>query len=274
MDSTLTDSAIDASSASAGAAREQPSLAPLARLTLAALVALAALGVWLQVLIFQAAFPPIGIIMTIGSLAISGLLTRRWRWVPGLAAAWCGLLAAGNATAIARDLGNPDDLGNFLFNVVAVPVLVSGLVGGIAATVQNYRRPPAERRSPRWLPSAAVGVAGLMLGAVLVALLPRPTTADVTPETLARLPGVTARGMAFDRGDIHIKSGQPAVLRLANADAIEHSFDIDELDVHTYLPAGKTRLALFTPSAASTYTFYCAIAGHRDQMRGTLVVDP
>jgi hypothetical protein len=79
MDSPVTGSTIDASRATSGTAPEQPSLAPLARLTLAALVALAAVGVWLQVPIFQATFPPIGIIVTVGSLAIAGLLTRRWR---------------------------------------------------------------------------------------------------------------------------------------------------------------------------------------------------
>jgi hypothetical protein len=38
---------------------------PLAYLTLAAVVALAASGVWLQALIFRSAFPPIGIIITV-----------------------------------------------------------------------------------------------------------------------------------------------------------------------------------------------------------------
>lgn len=61
------------------------------------------------------------------------------------------LLAAGNATAIVRDLGNPDDLSNFLFKVVAVPVLVSGIVADIAATVQNYRY-------RTWLADALAGV--------------------------------------------------------------------------------------------------------------------
>jgi hypothetical protein len=45
MESALTGSAIDASRATLGSEREQPSHAPVVRLTLAAL---AALGVWLQ----------------------------------------------------------------------------------------------------------------------------------------------------------------------------------------------------------------------------------
>jgi plastocyanin len=276
MDSTLTGSVIDPSRASAGAAKEQPSLTPLGRLTLAALLALAALGVLWQVLIFRAALPPIGTVQTVGSLAAAGLLTRRWRWVPGVAAVWCGLMAAANATYIVRNLGNPDHLGPFLLDLVGVPVMISGIVAGIATTVQNYRRAPVERQSPRWLPSTLVGGAGLILGAALVAMLPRPTTADLSSETLARLPGVTAEGMAFqfDRGEIHVKAGQLAVLRVANADGREHSFDIDEVDVHTNLPAGKTRLSLFTTTTAGSYTFYCGIPGHRDQMHGTLVVDP
>ncbi len=69
--------------------------------------------------------------------------------------------------------------------------------------------------------------------------------------------------------------GETVALRLENNDAGAHSFDIDELNVHAPMPAGKIALALFTPTTPGSYTFYCGVPGHIEAgMKGTLVVEP
>ncbi len=41
------------------------------------------------------------------------------------------------------------------------------------------------------------------------------------------------------------------------------------------MPSGKPAVALFTPTKPATYTFYCAVPGHKEAgMKGTLIVEP
>jgi nitrite reductase (NO-forming) len=117
---------------------------------------------------------------------------------------------------------------------------------------------------------------GLCLGALLVASLAVGTsTGGVSAETLAKLPALATLPNAFDRTELRAKAGETVALRLENQDTQSHGFDIDELNIHTLLPAGATSLALFTPSTPGSYTFYCSIPGHREAgMVGTLIVEP
>ncbi|HEU5090188.1 MAG TPA: cupredoxin domain-containing protein, partial [Roseiflexaceae bacterium] len=92
---------------------------------------------------------------------------------------------------------------------------------------------------------------------------------------LAQLPGLEIQPMAFGQKEIKAKVGETVAYRLDNADVAAHSFDIDELNVHTQVVAGASALTLFRPTAPGTYTFYCALPGHREAgMVGTLVVEP
>lgn len=51
-----------------------------------------------------------------------------------------------------------------------------------------------------------------------------------------------------------------------------HTFTIDELGVDETTSTGSTTVT-FTPDTPGTYTFYCAIPGHRSQgQEGTLIV--
>ena len=97
----------------------------------------------------------------------------------------------------------------------------------------------------------------------------------MSAEALAQLPALRTEHYRFDQPEIRTKVGQTVALRLENNDTGGHSFDIDELNVHAPMPAGKPALALFTPNKPGTNTFYCDVPGHRDAgMVGTLIVEP
>jgi hypothetical protein len=66
----------------------------------------------------------------------------------------------------------------------------------------------------------------------------------------------------FDQSELRAKVGENVALRLENRDAGAHSFDIDVLNVHAAMPSGKPALALFTPTALGSYSFYSGVPGH------------
>ena len=240
----------------------------LHRLTFAALIGLVGAGLVLQGLIFQSLVPPAGLLLAIGSAISAAVVASRRRWSPAVGAVWCALMVSLNAPFIVHDLSNPADVVNFVFNLWTVPLLMLGIVAGIAATIWGVGRP-----APTWLGSALVTGAGVLLGGSVVAIMPRPSGAELSPALMANSTRLTAQHMTFDQTEVHVRAGQPAVVQLTNADGIEHSFDIDALGVHTYLPSGKTQVTVFQPSTPGTYTFYCGIPGHADRMQGTLIVD-
>ena len=52
-----------------------------------------------------------------------------------------------------------------------------------------------------------------------------------------------------------------------------HTLTIDALNVNVDIPAGDTTSAQLSGVSEGTYTFYCAVPGHREQgMEGTLSV--
>jgi len=136
-------------------------------------------------------------------------------------------------------------------------------------------RQVAEGRTPHWLTSFLIGMAMFALGAILVAAIPPPdATTGVSAEALAQFPALVSGRDRFDQAELRAKVGETVALRLENGDTGAHSFDIDELNVHVAMPAGKPALALFKRTAPGSYTFYCSVPGHREAgMQGTLIVE-
>lgn len=250
-------------------------LAALGKLTIAALIGIAAAIAYIMFVIFGET-DPMGLIF-IGIPVLAALLMATgWRWTPVLAVVVGGLLMS--------------MLGGFFMFVATVPyqpifaplliavtlsVLAIGL--GIGATVQNYRRPLAERHTPRWLTVALLVLAGVVAGAILLAQVPPPNTAaGVSPELLETLPVLQTQEFDFTQKEIRIQAGETAAIRLENKDQEVHFFDVDELNVHAPVMPGEEGLALFKPTEPGTYTFYCA--PHYDKktgygMKGTLIVE-
>jgi plastocyanin len=216
------------------------------------------------------------------ALIIAASVAIGWRWAPLLAALWSLLLLAAFGPFMIYDLTHPAVFDHFVLAVPTVAFLVTTVVTGIGATVQHQRSrhrpdPTTEpRQAPRWLLAFLGALTGLCLGALLVASLVAGTSGGgVSAEALAKLPALATLPNAFDRTELRAKVGEIVALRLENQDTQSHSFDIDELNVHTLLPAGATSLALFTPSTPGTYTYYCGIPGHTEAgMVGTLIVEP
>lgn len=148
------------------------------------------------------------------------------------------------------------------------------IVAGVTATLIAGR--PTGEHAPGWLGAFVSGAVAFALGASLVAAVPRTgASAGVSAEALAQLPALATTQDRFDRAELRARVGETVALRLDNRDAMQHSFDIDELNVHVAMPAGTSALALFRPTAPGTYTFYCLVPGHREAgMVGTLIVEP
>ena len=139
-----------------------------------------------------------------------------------------------------------------------------------------------QARSTRLTAVPTLGKLGIaaLIGFVCIVIAAQvifDTTADAgnSPQALTGLPVITSPGFTFNQPEIKAKAGETIAFRFDNTHNAPHSFDIDALHVHVPAAPGEQRLVRFTPTKPGTYTFYCAIPGHREMgMEGRLVVEP
>lgn len=262
--------------------RQRPR-APLGTWTAATLVVGTLLLVYLQVFLVRSFMPPIALMFGVPALIFAGLVTMiRRPWAPLLGVLYWVLFLGANATYLAYDLAHPEFFSNFSFSVAILLTALTGLAAGVGGAVQNYRGAPVAAsadhgpQAPRWFSVGLTALAGLALGAILVAAIaPAGASAGVSAETLASLPALISVNHQFDQPELRATVGETVALRLENQDAAGHSFDIDELGLHVSMPPGQPALALFQAGTPGTYTYYCGVPGHREAgMVGTLVVEP
>ena len=248
----------------------------LATVSAVAVLVTAALLVHLMAFAFRAVVPPIAAFVVVGFVC-AAVIARGARWAPALAVVFGALFLAMNGSHVVDELAHP---GGAMF----APVLLMGVAGvlavaaGVAALVGGYGGRTAQP-SPRWLVPALALVGGGCVGAIALSTAARSASATavvVSPRTLATLPAVTTREFSFAQSEVRVRAGERVALRLVNADALQHSFDVDEFDVHVPMPGGGTAIALFTAGAPGRYTIYCA--PHYDKrtkqgMQATLVVE-
>jgi uncharacterized cupredoxin-like copper-binding protein len=255
-------------------------LTALTKWTVATLVAAILLMVYFQVALIGSFSPPVGFILGLPALVLGlPIVVTRWRWAPLSGALYWILLIGLNTPFIPYDLSHPANLKPFAFTLVVIALAVVGTAAGIGAAIQNYRAPNAadeQRRVPRWFPTLLWSLAGLCLGAILVAAgAPARASAGIDPKTLATLPALTAVNTRFDQTEMRVKVGETVALRLENRDGFGHTFNVDEMNVHVSMLPGQASLALFKATTPGTYTFYCDVPGHRAAgMVGTLIVAP
>src|SRR5688500_2654898 len=130
-------------------------------------------------------------------LIVAGIVAIGWRWAPALGTLLTLLLIVGLLAPALDPIITEITTPGMPLRVpltILLPLLAIGVLAGIAATVQNYRRVPAERRAPRWLFATLVGVAGVIAGALLLgSVIKVGTSAGVSPQVLATLPAVTTK---------------------------------------------------------------------------------
>jgi plastocyanin len=218
----------------------------------------------------------------IPALVVAAIVASRFRWTPALGTLFSGLMLVDGSMFLTDLLTQPDTAATFGLAASFFASAAAGLVAGIAATVQNYRAPRSRTfvnpPAPRWVYPALLALVALVLGGILTtAIQPHGLSTGFSPEVLATLPVLTAKDHLFDQPEIRARVGETVALRLDNADTSTHYLDIDEFNVHTIIPAGKSNVALFKPTQPGTYTFYChphADKAARSGMVGTLVVEP
>ncbi len=249
-------------------------LSALAKLTMGALIGLGLALVYLQAVLLGQVEMPLPILAAL-SVVLAGIIAIGWRWTPALGAIWSAFLVAGNWQPMQYDLQHPEETHVFGFVLVVLALAVLGVVSGVGATVQNYRRAADARRAPRSLPYLLVVIGALLVGAISVAAIPQVGgTVTASPDALQAAQTVGLE--VFNGGEIRVKAADVAALRITNSDAVGHSFDVDELNIHASLASKGDGVALFK-ATPGTYTFYCAPHYNKatgEGMHGTLIVEP
>lgn len=188
------------------------------------------------------------------------------------------LLGGGNLIAGALQpyfiyhLTHPNELSAFAACVLIVACDIVALGAGLAATLQNYRS--ASRRAPRWMAPALTAMAGLVVGAIIVAAIP---PANVAPTSSGAEPTVHAEGATFAPDAVRVPQG--AKLKIVADSAITHSLDngkwrnnvpVPEQQpgapvVHNLMLSGNTvEIGPFT--TPGIYDIYCTIHAGIDLM--------
>jgi plastocyanin len=254
--------------------QEQVRLPTLRKVMIAGLVGNVLVFTVLQALILQTLIPELAIILAL-TLVIAGVCATRWRWAPLLVILWVVISVIPGLEPYTYDLTHPAETGTFVATLLGLALLLVAVVASVAEMIYRYRQ-VAEERVPHWLRGFLIGMATFVLGASLVAAIPSSgATAGVSAETLAQLPALVSSRNTFDRAELRARVGETVALRLENTDTQVHYFDIDTFDIHVPMPTGTPALALFTPTAPGTYTFYCRIPGHTEAgMKGMLIVEP
>src|SRR5262249_24366930 len=194
--------------------RRQP-LAPLGKLTAAALFGAAIGYAGLQALI-PVLTAPVLIVMVV-LLLLAGSVLTGLRWMPLVA----GLLAAlgiiiGNIAApgyTTYHLTHPDEFAFFAVTVFILACTALAAVAGIGAGVQNYRS--GARNTPGWLPALLTGLGGFVIGALVVAGI-----VAVTARTVAAGSTIHMGPAAFVQSTASVPTG--ATLQLVDDGAFPH----------------------------------------------------
>lgn len=83
---------------------------------------------------------------------------------------------------------------------------------------------------------------------------------------------MTASAFGFKPDQIAMEVGEQVTLKVTSSDT-RHTFTIKDLGIDLEIPPDKTVTVDLTGTRKGTYTFYCAVPGHREKgMEGSLFV--
>jgi plastocyanin len=168
-------------------------------------------------------------------------------------------------------------------DIIALVVGIAGALAGFAVVVELRRDRPASRATRAPLGQAvAILVAGVLVGASYVSISGF-STLEHTPG-LGVANGVVAApaqppveldavGSTFTQKTLQLSTG-PGTIYVVNVDAVPHTFDVSIGGrlISYPIPARSTTAAVLDLPAAGTYTYWCAVPGHRATMEGSLEV--
>ena len=161
---------------------------PLGTLTLIALLGYALMNfvAFFRALLVDGVFVPPIIVFAVLALLVAGIVAIPRRWTP-LFGAGMTLLTLSFVLIQAHntyDLTHPAQQGFMILVLFSAFGLVA-IVAGIGATVRNYRGRGYEPGLPRWSGSSLSGLAGIVVGMIIVSLIVAavPQTGAVSPSS-------------------------------------------------------------------------------------------
>lgn len=191
-------------------------------------------------------FGPSFAILALVCLVGVALLPRRQR-----AAAWAigvvtllGLLLHG-PMAVAAAV-HPEA---FLAAILSVAHTVAGILATIAA-VAILRRRDGRSRVPRRMAVVALVACGLFAAASVAAYATRDTVVAAEGEAV-----LVHEGLSVTPTQIELDSQEPTLVVRNDDPLYVRSFDIDELDIHQFIPP-RTAVRIALPAEPATYEFY------------------
>jgi plastocyanin len=188
-----------------------------------------------------------------------------------------------NAPFIIEGLVHPIGTVHAWTDIIAMFVGVAGSIAGFAASIELRGRRPVVRamRSPIG-ELLLILLVGTIIGTSYVSIFgfsalqgtPGLGVSNGVLQAPSQAPAeLDASGSTFTQKALQLGTG-PGTVYVVNADAGPHTFDI-ELNgrVLSYpVPGHSTTAVLLNLTAEGTYTYWCAIPGHRSTMEGTLEV--
>lgn len=120
-----------------------------------------------------------------------------------------------------------------------------------------------KRHTPCW---AALALAGLLAAcaAPAPAAPPTPAVQEIS---------LVALDIYWDQDVIEAHANQPLRLTLRNDGALDHNFEILELDISVLLSPGETEVVEFVVDHNGIFSYLCSIPGHDEAgMLGELVI--
>lgn len=174
--------------------------------------------VWLVV---GTLLPPV-LVFAIVAFILAGLVAARLRWAPllgvlfALATSTIMLLVPETTSALSHPAVNP---GHFGTDLLGFAFALVTLLAGVAATIQNYGS--GELRAPRWLGPALTGIAGLVVGMIVVASVVAASPPGAPTNTTTNgIPTVHMAGSNFLTDVVLVPKGSKLVL--VDDDSNEH----------------------------------------------------
>ena len=150
--------------------------------------------------------PPVLIVM-LSELVVIALTAVGWRWAPLLGAVvGVGTIIGGVGTQpyAQYHLEHPEFFFPFASIVLIVLVGIAAIVGGIAATLQNYRREPA---TPRWLASGTIGLGGVFAGMLIASAIATTVPTSASAQPLSGTPTVHLEAASFAPAAVIVPKG-------------------------------------------------------------------